>query len=240
MNVKIFIPLLLISYVFAANAASISATNSASMVVNNVNMTIVRPSLTSLIIGSAVISNSSITGSKLDINSQSTVPIYVSSSFVYVNNTPVVSEEGAAISEVMVNVFTNSGISSINIQKVQGGISITEPLLALSVPLNIPDTNILVSESRLYVDMPGKRIEINVMPSLALTISGATNSSVTSISLVKSIDNNSINYVIDEDKLVKILWLFPVKMNVVSTLDSGTGMIVRVDKPWWSIFAGAE
>lgn len=162
----------------------------------------------------------------------SAIPITISTGAVSINDVSVVTNEEELVNEVSVAVATSAGNKNIRVVRANNALSVVEEDSGISATL-VSTGNIVVQESRIYVNNVSSTNEINVLPSQALNAAQVRNDSSVNIELVS--ENEEVKYRIQETKQVRLFGLIPLNMSVSSDVNALTGTTNNILKPWWSI-----
>lgn len=95
---------------------------------------------------------------------------------------------------------------------------------------------LIVEESKLFMKTSVGKEPINVMPEDAIAVSETPNiESIKKIEL-KEESQKSV-YSVKGIKQARILFIFPVSLEIETKVNAETGKIISVKKPWWSFLA---
>jgi hypothetical protein len=93
-----------------------------------------------------------------------------------------------------------------------------------------------VEDSKLFMETSAGKKIINVMPEDAIASSETPNSeSIQKIEL--RVESQKPIYSIEGAKRARILFLFPVNLEIKTKISAETGQVISVEKPWWSFLA---
>lgn len=93
-----------------------------------------------------------------------------------------------------------------------------------------------VKESKLFMKTSVNEKLINIMPEDAIAVSETPNTeSIKKIELKE--ESQKPVYSVKGTKQARILFIFPVRLEVETKVSAETGRVVSVKKPWWSFLA---
>jgi len=87
-------------------------------------------------------------------------------------------------------------------------------------------------ENKLKVKTPKKEIEVNVLPDEAIETVQKEIPEVKETEL--KVENNSPVYEIKGERQGKLLFIFPVRINLLGEVNAQTAEVLKIKKPWWS------
>lgn len=93
---------------------------------------------------------------------------------------------------------------------------------------------LIVEESKLFMKTSVGKVVINVMPEEAIAVS-ETPKSVRKIELKE--ESEKPVYSVEGIKKKRILFIFPVNLEIETKISAKTGKVIGVKKPWWSFLA---
>ncbi len=95
-----------------------------------------------------------------------------------------------------------------------------------------------IEEKNIYIKTERVKKQMRVMPSKAVERMHEAIRGVTIKETVLDVKEDKPMYSVEGEKDVRILIIIPAKMQVRAEINAETGTVERIEKPWWSFFAG--
>lgn len=138
------------------------------------------------------------------------------------------SEEKRLIVEGRVEEIGKNKKIYISVDNVKEVLSLESENITADTKLPIG-----IEITQLYVEVNDVKSEVNILPDTVLEKAKTEVSSIESI----EIKSGSSVYSVKGFRDARILWIFPVKLNMEIKIDTATGQIKEIEKPWWSFLA---
>jgi len=130
---------------------------------------------------------------------------------------------------VEAKIETVSGVETISISKIEDKLSITTKEASA-----ITTEKLIIEKSKLYLKTSAGNKEVKILPEEAS--SKATEiSKISEIELIE--ESQKPVYSVKGTKQARILFIFPVEMEIGTKVNAETGNIISISKPWWSFLA---
>lgn len=134
----------------------------------------------------------------------------------------------ATTKPVEAQIETTTGIKSVSIERAGDKLSIKTEKASV-----ITAQKVAIEESKLYLETTQGNKQIKVLPEEVSLKTGIT--TVQKIELVE--ESQKPIYSIEGTKQAKILFLFPVRLEVRAKVSAENGEVIAMKKPWWSFLA---
>ncbi len=97
----------------------------------------------------------------------------------------------------------------------------------------ITKESIKVEEKEIKVETPKGDVQVSVLPAKATQVAISKVQQKIKKTELKVLGERVV-YEVAGEKSAKLLWLIPVTLPVKTTIDAQTGIVISVEKPWWS------
>ncbi len=95
---------------------------------------------------------------------------------------------------------------------------------------------LFIEDFKLFMETSVGRKKINVLPEDAMKISGVSNIALTQEIELKEKSEKPVYSVIGVRE-ARILFIFPIRLEIKTIVSAETAQIISVEKPWWSFLA---
>ena len=133
---------------------------------------------------------------------------------------------------IQVKVETINGTEELSIKKgISGQLSLRSKKATA-----VTNENLIAQENKLFIDTIEGKQEIKILPNSASEI--AIESVIQTVKEIElKEDAAKPVYSVKGTKQARILFIFPVTLEIETKIDAKKGNIISVKKPWWSFLA---
>ena len=159
-------------------------------------------------------------------------------------------EEGHRIGNRMMaqaGTYVGPQGQQMNIQRLNNRVQLRVGNFSADCDCNLTQEQVQ-NRTKLYAGLSnGRNAEIKIMPDVAsetalqrLRLKNCDGNCSIELKEVGQGNTTRLAYEINTQKQAKFLGLFKTQMQVQAQVDSETGEIIKVNKPWWSFLASEE